>query len=65
MTTDEKRYKLEQHGDDPNSEMNIQRRLRWMKQHASEVPVKIPQQWIDEDPALQKAIRLGWIRLLK
>ena len=60
----EKHYKYQKELGEPNSELNVQRRLRRMRQRGkSDVVVNIPQYWIDEDPALQKAIAEGLVRL--
>ena len=49
----DERIKLEEYGD-PQSELNIQRRLRWLRAHRGGGFSMPPQEWIDRDPALRR-----------
>lgn len=59
----EEKYKYQREVGDPNSELNVQRRLRRMRHNMNGGVINIPQQWIDEDPAFQRALAEGLFRL--
>jgi len=50
---------------DPNSELNIQRRLQWLRERTgSDGIVFIPKYLVDQDPAMKKAVEeLDWLQL--
>ena len=51
-------------GDDPMSEENVQRRLRFLREGAGRGTVFIPKSWAEADPALAQAVEeLDWIRV--
>jgi len=49
---------------DPNSEINVQRRLNFLRGINPDGVVFIPQSWVDEDPAFAQAVlELDWLKL--
>ena len=49
---------------DPNSELNVQRRLQWLRERSGSGVVFIPKYPVDQDPAMKKAVEeLDWLRL--
>jgi hypothetical protein len=51
---------------DPMSELNIQRRLRFLRNSRGRGVVFIPQSWADEDPAFARGVEeLDWLRIEK
>ncbi|MCP4480596.1 MAG: hypothetical protein GY818_21125 [Planctomycetaceae bacterium] len=49
---------------DPMSELNIQRRLQWLRECNPAGIIRFPKDWVDEDPALQRAIEeLDYVQL--
>jgi hypothetical protein len=51
---------------DPMSELNIQRRLNWWRERDPAGIIKVSQESVDADPALQRAIlELPYVQLRK
>ena len=51
---------------DPMSELNIQRRLQYLRERNPAGIIRYPKEWVDEDPALQRAIaELDYVQLSK
>jgi hypothetical protein len=51
---------------DPMSELNIQRRLQWWRERNPAGIIRVPQRWVDSDPALQRALEeLDYVQLEK
>jgi len=51
---------------DPMSELNIQRRLNWWRERTPAGIIRVPQEWVDSDPALQRALdELDYVQLEK
>ena len=49
---------------DPNSELNVQRRLQWLREVSGGGPIFISKSRVDRDPAMKKAVEeLDWLRL--
>jgi len=49
---------------DPISELNIQRRLQWWRERTPSGIVKVSQESVNKDPALQRALQeLPWLQL--
>ena len=49
---------------DPFSEINIQKRLNFLRESSSGGTVYVPKSWIEKDPALQRAVQeLDWLRV--
>ena len=49
---------------DPMSELNIQRRLQWWRERRPAGIIRVPQEWVDKDPALQRALEeLDYVQL--
>ena len=49
---------------DPMSELNIQRRLQWWRERDPPKPIRVSQEMVDADPALQRAMaELDYIQL--
>ena len=54
---------LGSHGD-PYSELNVQRRLQWLRERSGGGLVFISKDLVDRDPAMKKAVEeLDWMRL--
>ena len=52
------------HIGDPMSELNIQRRLQWWRECDPPKPIRVSQEMVDRDPALQRAMaELDYIQL--
>ena len=50
----------------PMSELNIQRRLQWWRERDPTVVIKVSQESVDADPALQRAIlELPYVQIRK
>lgn len=53
-------------GDDEDSEVNIARRLQFLRESSTGGTVFIPESWVKEDPAFQQAVEeLDWLRVEK
>jgi hypothetical protein len=51
---------------DPMSELNIQRRLNWLRECNPAGIIRVTQKMVNEDPAVQKAIlELPYVQLEK
>ena len=51
---------------DPMSELNIQRRLNWLRERRPSGIIKFHQEAVDRDPALQRAVlELPFLRIEK
>ena len=49
---------------DPNSELNVQRRLQWLRERPGTGLVFITKDHVDQDPAMKRAVEeLDWLRL--
>ena len=49
---------------DPLSELNVQRRLRFLRGCPGRGTVFIPKSWVERDPALAQAVKeLDWLRI--
>ena len=48
-------------GEDPNSELAIQRRYRWMLENMGKGRVRVPRSWVGKDPAMDRMIAEGHI----
>ena len=49
---------------DPNSELNVQRRLQWLREVSGGGPIFISRSHVDRDPAMKKAVEeLDWLCL--
>ena len=50
-------------GGDPNSEMNVMRGYKWLKERFgdSKCPIPIPADWVKSDPVFQRLHREGLI----
>ena len=49
---------------DPLSELNVQRRLRFLRSSRCTGTVSIPKSWVDDDPAFARAVKeLDWLRI--
>jgi hypothetical protein len=67
MKNDEKngRGKLFTVGD-PQSELNVQRRLNFLRSGCARGVVYVPKSWVDQDLAMKKAVEeLDWLRVEK
>ena len=57
------RGKLFTHGD-PQSELNVQRRLNFLRSRPGRGVVYVPKSWVDRDLAMKKAVEeLDWLRV--
>ena len=57
------RVKLFTHGD-PQSELNVQRRLNFLRSRPGRGVVYVPNSWVDRDLAMKKAVEeLDWLRV--
>ena len=49
---------------DPNSEINVQRRLNFLRQVTPGGTVFVPKRWVDDDPAFAQAVlELDWLQI--
>ena len=57
------RVKLFTHGD-PQSELNVQRRLNFLRSRPGRGVVYVPKSWVDQDLAMKKGVEeLDWLRV--
>ena len=57
------RSKLFTHGD-PQSELNVQRRLNFLRSRPGRGVVYVPKSWVDRDLAMKKGVEeLDWLRV--
>ena len=49
---------------DPQSELNVQRRLNFLRSRPGRGVVYVPKSWVDRDLAMKKAVEeLDWLRV--